>query len=105
MKFLYTLLLLVMTSSAAYGGGGEEGIISELYADADGNIAVKFAGGFPKAEAANKCSNYTGWAGNRNVAPILKSTLLAAKSSGSPVILAISGCDGGWLKINAVYVK
>ena len=104
MKYLFAVLLLVMTSSAAFAGG-EEGVISELYADADGNIAVKFEGGFPTAEVANKCPNYKGWAGNRNVAPILKSTLLSAKSSGSTVILAISGCDGGWLKINAVYVK
>ena len=103
MKYLLATVLLIMSSSVF--AGGERGIISELYADADGNIAVKFEGGFPNAEAANKCPNYTGWAGNRAVAPILKSTLLSAKASRSTITLAISGCDGGWLKINAVYVK
>lgn len=103
MRNLFAVMLLVMSSSVF--AAGERGIISELYADADGNIAVKFENGFPNAEKENKCPNYKGWAGNRNVAPILKSTLLSAKASRSTITLAISGCDGGWLKINAVYVK
>ncbi len=81
------------------------GKISELYVNANtGTVAVKLDGGFPNSTQANECPNAE-WAGNSSADPVLKSTLLAAKASKQELKLSISGCDGGWFKLIAVYVK
>ena len=85
-------------------------MISQLYTDSSGNLAVKLEGGFPNSVAANECStaNGNGWAGVATTADSgIKAALLAAKTSQSPVSLSITGCEAGGarLKITAVYVK
>ena len=105
-KILINLILLLSFSQPIIAGTAEEGVISELYIDEAGNIAVKLNGGYPTA--SGECPGNNGWAGNTSADPTMKSALLAAKATGNTVSLSISGCDSvssTWLKINAVYVK
>ena len=85
----------------------DAGIISTLYADRTGNLAVKLDNGFPNSVAAGECSTFNGWAGVPAGNTELKAVLLSAKASQSPVRLSISGCEAGgaWLRVNGAYVE
>ncbi len=102
MKYLIGLTLIII-STFTHAGTSEAGIISELYVNDLGHIAVKLQGGFPNAE--KECPEHNGWAGNSSADPALKSALLAAKTTGATVSLSIYGCDGGWLKVRGIYVR
>lgn len=109
MRTAWVFLLCALLSTTTFAAT-DEGIITQLYTDSAGNVAVKLAGGFPNSVAASECvsANPNGWAGvavGANAA--LKAALLAAKASQSLVSLSISGCEasGAWMKITAVYVK
>lgn len=109
MRRICALVICGLISSGSFAAS-DEGVITQLYTDSSGSLAVKLDGGFPNSVAANECSTASGngWAG---VAPAinsaLKAALLAAKTSQSPVSLSITGCEAGgaWLRITAVYVK
>lgn len=107
MKYFTVFVMLLAASPCINAASADEGVIQELYVENGGSIAVKLEGGFPNSIAANECSSASGWAGALTPDPVVKSALLMAKASRAPVSLSISGCEagGGWLKLNAVYVK
>jgi hypothetical protein len=111
MKFKIGMLvvLLISTSVMATSYTQDSGKISSLYANAGGSVAVKLDSGFLNAVAGNQCSNIgpNGWAGNNAADPLLKSALLAAKTSNQNVVLTVQGCESGgaWFKLIDIYLK
>ena len=107
-KLKYLLIYIMLFSmSSVEAASSDEGTISQMYVSASGNVAIQLTNGFSNSIANNECPGFNGWAGNTAADPMLKSALLAAKSSGSNVMLTISGCMAGtvWLKIIAAYIK
>lgn len=97
----------VMLSVTAHAGWSQDsGRVVQLYANANGAIAVQLDGGFPNSIAAGQCtSSDGGWAGLATPNPSVRAALVLAKATGSPVVITTEGCEGGWLKILDVYVK
>lgn len=106
MKKPIAILIINMLPAVTFAAA-DTGVISSLYADTTGNVAIKLDKGFPNSIAAGACSTHNGWAGVPASDTVLKAVLLSAKASQSPVTLSISGCEAGgaWLKINGVYVQ
>jgi hypothetical protein len=104
---LISLFLAVLMTSVSYAGANDQGIISELYVDDAGNMAIQLENGFPQAVARSECATNNGWAGVTIDAPELKSVLLAAKATQSLVTVSIYGCasNGAWFNVRGVYVK
>lgn len=97
-------LTLCMVARADYSQ--DSGRITQLFTNSEGAVAVTLDGGFSSANAAKQCPNGDGnWAGVITANPILKATLLMAKSNGSVVVVTTSGCEAGWLKIIDMFVK
>lgn len=96
-----------MISCNTLAGTADVGVISELYVDDSGGMAIKLNNGFPKSIASNECTTNNGWAGVTSDAPELKSALLAAKATQSTITVGLYGCtsNGSWLKIKTLYVK
>jgi hypothetical protein len=104
MKYALGLILVAVTSSVC--ATSDTGIITNIFVSASGSVAVKLDGGFPNSDNAGECPSYNGWAGvSASTDPAIKSAMLAAKVSGSNVALSITGCNGGWLNVNAIYVN
>lgn len=102
--FLITGATFCMPAHAGYSQ--DFGRIVELFANTNGAIALRMDTAFPNAIASNQCPAGDGmWAGISTADPIFKATLLMAKSKGSPVVVTINGCEGGWFKIIDVYVR
>jgi len=101
------LLLLMLVSNTAFSASSDTGIISELYIDDSKNMAIKFIDGFPTAIKNNECTTGYSWAGVTADVPEIKSSLLAAKLSGSKVTITMYDCtkNGAWLNIRAVIIK
>jgi len=103
----YILLVLMLVSGFTLAASGDTGIISELYVDNTGAVAIKLKDGFTNSVNGQECTTNNGWAGVTIDAPELKSALLAAKATNSTVTLSISGCtaNGAWFNLRAAYVK
>jgi hypothetical protein len=101
--FFFTLIASTPLTAVSSEDTGQ---IVELFATTTGAIAIRLSNNFANAAAANECTASNGWAGAAETAnPILKATLLTAKASGQTIRVAITGCEGGWWKIVAVYVQ
>ncbi len=109
MKLMCLLLCLVPTILNAQTYSQDSGTITSMYVSQAGSVAVKLDGGFPNASSQNQCAtaNTNGWSGNSSADPVLKSALLAAKSSKQPVVVTTLGCEGGgtWYKIIDIYIN
>ena len=106
LKKIITILLTASTSTAIAADYSQDtGIITKLYASAYGGIAVQIDTGFVDAITDNQCPTNNGWAGNNSADSVLKSAILAAKTTGEPITITTLGCDGGWIKIVDVYLE
>ena len=106
-KRLALLSICVTLCIAAHAGYSQDsGRITQLFTNTDGAIGVMLDNGFPNAIAARQCSTSDGnYAGIVTADPIFKAALLMAKSKGSTVTITTQGCEGGWLKIQDVYIR
>lgn len=110
MKIL-TLLLFTFVglsngaNSASYSEDTD--VVTQVYANPAGSIALRLKDGFSAANKAQQCPGNNGFAGlsGDDVAPIIKSIILAAKVSGQPLTVITEGCNGSWLKILSVHLK
>ena len=104
MRYLIAFVICIFSISSQ-ADSADEGLISDVYADASGKIAIKLKDGFPNA--SSECASYNGWVGSHSASPVLISTLLAAKATYSAVTVVYSGCtsDGHWANLTAVYTK
>lgn len=105
MKLIFAIFLFLF-ASLSYATN-DTGIVQEIYIDEGGAVAIKLVEGFPNSVVASECSTNNGYAGNLAADSALKAALLAAKATGSTVVVSIDGCDAGgaWLKVVAVYIK
>ncbi len=79
------------------------GTISEVYTSATGKIAIRLKEGF-SAEGISECPGNNGYAGlSASADSVIKSNILSAYASGYQVMLTLSGCNGSWINISAVY--
>ena len=101
MKKILLILLFILPDLAL---ASFTGVISQLYADEDGNIAVQLVGGFNPTEVANQCPTYNGWVGSYTSSEIMKTALIVAYSAKRPVVLGVSGCVNSWIKLRSVYL-
>jgi hypothetical protein len=103
----YILLSMALLSGLTHAAAGDTGVISELYVDNTGAVAIKLKEGFTNSVNGEECTTSNGWAGVTIDAPELKSALLAAKATNSTVTVIIDGCaaNGAWFKLRAAYVK
>ena len=99
------MLGLALSVSALASEGNDVGVITMLYVDVNGSIAVQLNGGFPNATSTGQCPTSNGYAGSTVADPALKAFLMMAKATGQSVQIVTQGCDGGgsWWKITAAY--
>lgn len=102
--------MMAMTSTAMEAAA-DTGVIIEVYAHPSGAMALLLDNGLPYAHAQNKCGHtgtaQTQWAGvGPTVDPSIKSAILTAKATKSPVTLVTMGnCVGSWVQIEAMHIK
>ena len=101
---IFSVIGLSITAAFA-SAAPVEGTIKELFASGTGSVALKLVEGFPAELVASECPSYNGFAGAVDADPFLKSALLSAYVTKEKVRLSVSGCEGAWLKINAVYLS
>jgi hypothetical protein len=99
------LLLSCLTIPNISNAATVTGTIKELYASNAGSVAFTLHEGFPQTIIESECPTYNGYAGIAAADAFVKSVLLAAQISGKKVRLSITGCQGAWLKVNAVYLQ
>ncbi len=106
---LLLVFLLSAVSSVSYSQSADRGKITTFFASGSGAVAIQIDSAFLNANTSGECptasdSAYAGVASS--VDPILKSTILAAKTMGRDVTVIIAGCEvgGGWYKIQDIYV-
>ncbi|KDM92374.1 hypothetical protein [Photobacterium galatheae] len=96
-------LFSLNTFAATYSQ--DRGIISTVYVNPEGAIALKLQDGFPKAKGDNQCPNANGWAGLKMADNVIKSAILAAKTANLRVMVTIEGCEGDWFKVKDIYLN
>ncbi|MDO6708527.1 hypothetical protein [Photobacterium sp. 1_MG-2023] len=108
MKYLALTLLTTIcfqVSAATHTYSQDNGVISRVYINPEGAIAVQLKQGFPKAKSDNQCPDGNGWAGLRMADNAIKSAILAAKSATISVTITTEGCEGAWFKIRDIYLN
>lgn len=114
MRFKHIAILvhtMLFLSTMAFAES-DTGKVIEIYAHPDGQMALKLNNGLPNSNRVNSCG-YTGeireqFAGVESTDDnSIKSTMLAAKATGSEVIVVTFGkcLPGGWIKIEAIHMK
>lgn len=105
-RLAFTFLSLLSFQALA-NHSEDTGEVSRVFVNPQGAIALKLKNGFLNAEKSNQCSatNRNGWAGLSNADPVLKSVIIAAKSSSQTLTVTIEGCNGGWYKIKDLYLN
>jgi len=104
LKYLLVTALLTLSASC-YGHTPDSGKISRVYVNPTGAIALQLDNGFPNANSNNECPSNNGWAGLAETDPVMKSAIIAAKTSGQSVLLNLEGCVGRWLRIKEMYLN
>ncbi|TRY33403.1 hypothetical protein [Aliiglaciecola sp. M165] len=100
------LFLSLLFSFHVYASYSQDsGIVSQVYVNPNGSIALKLESGFPNALSSNQCENNNGWAGLSASDPVVKSVIIAAKTSGQTLKVTIEGCEGRWFKIKDLYLQ
>ncbi|PNQ53596.1 hypothetical protein C1141_20435, partial [Vibrio agarivorans] len=103
--FAYMLILTATFKVAASSSfSTDSNQVHRVYVTPDGAIALQLKGGFPRANEAKQCPGNNGWAGLRTGDPVLKSVIIAAKSSGQSLTVTTLGCEGAWIKILNLYL-
>ncbi|QUJ67369.1 hypothetical protein KDD30_15225 [Photobacterium sp. GJ3] len=108
MKYLALIFFTTIcfqVSAATHLHSQDTGVISRVFVNPEGAIAVQLKQGFPKAKSDNQCPENNGWAGLRMADNAIKSAILAAKTANLPVTITIEGCEGPWLKIKDIYLN
>ena len=100
-----SILIVTLEVVAAPSYSKDSNQVHRVYVTPDGAIALQLKGGFPKANEAKQCPGNKGWAGLRIADPILKSVIIAAKSSGQRLTVTTQGCEGAWIKILDLYLN
>lgn len=103
-----TFLLLCTAAPLSLGAATDSGKVKAFFAGPNGMVAIQLDNGFPNAKANGVCSSASGaWAGSTTADPILKSALLAAKTSESQVTVTLNGCDSGglWYKVENIFIN
>lgn len=100
----FNFTIYVLTSTAVAGSSQDKGVVSRVYVIPQGAIALKLKNGFPNAIETAQCPENNGWAGINASDPVLKSAILTAKTTGSPLTVNIIGCEGAWFKILNIYM-
>lgn len=93
--------------SIANASSQDEGKITSFYSDIHGTVAFLLDSGFVNGKSI-ECPQTNGFAAlNPNAPDVLKSLVLAAKSSNQTVVVVTDGChaNGVWLKIHSIYIK
>ncbi|PAJ71624.1 hypothetical protein CJF42_25735 [Pseudoalteromonas sp. NBT06-2] len=103
-KYILLAVLLAFSGGALAYSQDTEGV-SRVFVTPQGSIALQLKGGFPKAIETNQCQTNNGWAGLKTSDPVLKSVIIAAKSSGQKLTVTIEGCEGTWFKIKDLYMN
>lgn len=96
---------LLTLSATCYGYTADFGKISRIYVTPAGSIALQLDNGFPNANSNNECPSNNGWAGLTETDPVMKSAIIAAKTSGQSVLVNLEGCVGRWLRIKEMYLN
>lgn len=107
-KIILTVLLFAISTLSGHINAATQdtGNINRLFVDGGGSVGITLNSGYPNSKNAGECPGSNGFAGVSGSAPdILRSTLLAAKAADQSITVIISGCLGGWYKINEVYVN
>ncbi len=99
---IFLSLIGIMSFVPAHAGRTQDsGIITNLFINDFGSIAIHLDNGFPNAVATRQCPNGDGaWAGGITD-KTLKAALLMAKATKARITVTIEGCvgGGGWLRI------
>lgn len=99
-------MALCLLSGSAGASTVDTGKVGRLYVQSTGAIAIQLDSGFTNATAASQCPSASGWAGHLSADAVLKSVLIAAKSTGQTIAVTVDGCETtGWFKIVDVYVN
>src|SRR5687768_13759568 len=100
------LAAVLLWAASAWASSTDSGLITKMYSNNGGYLAVFLNNGYPNA--VNECPGANGWAGvngdpaNKDI----KATLMLAKAMGQQVEIVVDGCEAGgaWYKIAHVYV-
>ncbi|MDW6005373.1 hypothetical protein [Vibrio mangrovi] len=104
-KVLLIGALFFSTYGNAASYSQDTGSVSQVYVSPSGSIALLLQGGYPNAVSSRQCPSSNGWAGVSNADGAFKSVILAAKTSGQKLTVTINGCEGGWFKIQDLYLQ
>ncbi|WP_330961515.1 hypothetical protein [Photobacterium sp. 53610] len=106
MKKLSILLCsLLSLNSFAANYSQDNDVISKVYVNPEGAIALQLQNGFPRAKGDNQCPKSNGWAGLRVADSAIQSAILAAKTASLRVTVTIEGCEGNWFKVKDIYLE
>ena len=106
--FAFTTVISAAFAPTAFGSATDSGIVKAFFAGPSGMVAIQLDNGFPNAKAGGVCASSPGlWAGSTAADPILKSAMLAAKTSGAHVSVTLNGCDssGLWHKVENIFIN
>ncbi len=104
-KILMVVSLFLSLSINAANYSQDTGTVSKVYVSPSGSIALLLNNGYPNAVSSGQCAGSNGWAGVTNADGAFKSVILAAKTSGQKLTVTINGCEGGWFKIQDLYLQ